>query len=388
METLLEEETLFRIALTRMPDIGPVCTKKLIDTFGDARSVFRAKKPALLQAGAKVRTAAEIIGFCGQAALEAELLLLEKKGIRVLFYTDKDYPNRLRDISKAPTLLFYKGNANLNAKKVVAVVGTRIPSDYGREVTAQLIRQLAQPDMLLISGLALGIDGAAHAAALKHRLPTVGILGHGLGHLYPAENTTLARSMLSDGGLLSSLPYSTKPEPFHFPDRNLVVAALCDALIVVETARKGGSLLTVEKALKFHRKIFAVPGRITDTRSSGCNWLIQQNKAAILTSGEQLSAAMGWAWPRGGAGFQASLRLSAPDAEGLNRAAANDETNQEDCLLELLKQEESFYIDEIAVRTGLAPSSLALLLLRLELKGLISALPGKRYRFNAPITGH
>jgi DNA processing protein len=237
-----------------------------------------------------------------------------------------------------------------------------------------LIRQLAQPEMLIISGLALGIDTAAHQAAMDHGLPTVGVLGHGFGHLYPPENRGLATAMLQDGGLLTSLPYSTRPEAFRFPDRNLIVAALCDALLVVETARRGGSLLTVKEAQRCNRRVFAVPGRIMDSRSAGCNWLIRQDRATMLTSGEQLPAAMGWGWPEGGKGVQGTLRLSSTGA---------DRTNPENSLLELLKQQDSFYIDEISGRTGLPPSTLALLLLRLELKGWVSALPGRRYKLNA-----
>jgi DNA processing protein len=377
MESLLEKETLFRIALTRTRNIGAAYTKKLIGIFGDARSVFRAKESVLLQTGIRADAAAAIVAFEGQAALEAELLFLEKKGIRVLFFTDKDYPDRLRDISDAPPLLFYKGTADLNAKRMVAVVGTRIPSDYGREVTSQLIGRMGQPDMVIISGLALGIDTAAHKAALDHRLPTIGVLGHGFGHLYPPENRALAAEMLRHGGLLTSLPYSAKPEAYHFPDRNLIVAALCDALLVVETAQKGGSLLTVKEALRCNRKVFAVPGRIMDSRSAGCNRLIRQHQATMLTSGEQLPAAMGWSWPEGGTGTQDALRL---DALRLSSAGGDPENN----LLELLRQQGSLTIDEIATRTGLQPSSLALVLLRLEMKGQISALPGKRYRLNVP----
>ena len=377
-KALLEEETLYRIALTRTKYIGAAYTKKLVGKFGDARSVFRAEESALLETGIKADAAAAILRFEGHAALETELLQLERKGVRVLFFTDKDYPDRLRDLSDAPPLLFYKGKADLNAKRIVAVVGTRIPSDYGREVTAHLIGQMAQPGMLIISGLALGIDAAAHKAAITHGLPTVGVLGHGFGCLYPAENKPLATEMLKEGGLLTSLPYSAKPEAYHFPDRNLIVAALCDALLVVETARKGGSVVTVKEALRFDRKLFAVPGRIMDTRSAGCNWLIRQNKAAMLTAGEQLPAAMGWGWPEGGVGAQACLSFSS--AEGA-------QTNPGDSLLQLLKQQDGMTIDEIAARTGHPPSSLALLLLRLELKGSIKLLPGKKYRVDVAESG-
>jgi DNA processing protein len=375
-KTQFDEETLYRVALTRTKGIGGVYTKKLIGIFGDARSVFRARESALSKIGIGAEAAAAIVRFDGQAALETELLLLERKGIRVLFFTDKDYPGRLRELSDAPPLLFYKGNADLNAKSIVAVVGTRIPSDYGREVTARLIGQMAQPGMLIVSGLALGIDRAAHEAALTHRLPTVGVLGHGFGHLYPVENRALAVEMLEEGGLLTPYSYSVKPEAYHFPDRNLIVAALCDALLVVETARKGGSLLTVQQAIRLNRKVFAVPGRIMDTRSSGCNWLIRQNKATLLTSGEQLPAALGWSWPEAGVGAQGTLLLGSLQPSSTGPASMS----REDSILRLLKQQDSMTIDEVAIRTELPPSALALLLLRLELKGVISALPGKRYR--------
>jgi DNA processing protein len=376
MEAFLEEEALYRMALTRVPGIGPAYTKKLVTHFGDARSVFRAKQHTLEALGAKEDVAAAIVSFSKRQALETELHLLEKKGVRLLFFTDAEYPQRLCQFSDTPPLLFYRGNADLNATRVVAVVGTRNPSDYGRQVTAQLIGQMAQPGMLIISGLALGIDTVAHRAALNVHLPTIGILGHGFGHLYPQENESLAKAMIHNGGLLSSFAYADKPAAWHFPDRNAVVAALCDALVVVETGRKGGSLLTVNAAQKYARRIFAVPGRITDTRSAGCNWLIRQEMALMLTSGEQLAATMRWNWPEGATGIQASLRLSSTDT---------GPAKPDDSLLQLLKEKDSFHIDEIAARTGHEPSALALLLLKLELGGLVCALPGKRYRSNVAV---
>ncbi|GGB22541.1 DNA-processing protein DprA [Puia dinghuensis] len=389
METLLEkeivfpeaetlssaEETFHRVALTRVDGIGDAYTKKLIARFGDAAAVFRAKQKDLLSSGVDEEKASAILGFRGFAAVEAELLQLEKEGVRVLYHTDQDYPHRLRDIPDSPPLLFYKGNADLNAKKIVAVIGTRSPSDYGRQVTAQLIRQLEQSGILVVSGLALGIDTAAHKAALNHHLPTIGVLGHGFRHLYPPENKTLAKAMLREGGLLTSFAYSDKPDGFRFPDRNRIVAALCDAVLVVETARQGGSLLTVGEALKYGRKVFTVPGRLTDPRSAGCNWLLQQRLADALISGEQLVSTMGWDWPANGVGIQASLPFSSPD----------DRKKPEDGLLALLQEKDSLSIDELTMQSQLPPSSIALLLVNLELRGLISVLPGKRYRLNQPL---
>jgi len=361
----------------RITGIGPANTRKLIGAFGNAAAVFRSSIPALIQTGISKESAVAIKNFHDDAAVNAELHQLKKKGIRPLFISDGDYPGKLRDLTEIPPLLFYKGNADLNAHKIVAIVGTRNPSEYGREVTRQLVRQMARPGLLIISGLALGIDAAAHRAALENLLPTIGILGHGLGHLYPPENVPLAKEMLSNGGLLTSYAYGDKPAAHQFPDRNKLIAALCDALVVVETGKKGGSMLSVSEARKYNRPIFAVPGRIMDTRSAGCNWLIRHDMATMLTSGEQISADLNWSWPQGGSGIQTALPLP---------STATHTTAPEDKLLRLLKQNDSLGIDEISAESGISPSSLALLLLNLELTGLIRALPGKRYKFNAPVT--
>jgi DNA processing protein len=375
-EMLVSEGVVHQLALTRVNGVGGSTARKLIKAFGDARSVFQASEKELLQTGIKEDAASAIVSFHDLAPAQAELERLASKGIRSLFLTDKDYPGRLQEYSDLPPLLYYKGNADLNAAKIIAVVGTRGPSDYGREATAQLIRQLARPGLLIISGLALGIDAAAHTTSLESGVPTVGVLGHGFGHLYPSENRGLAKAMLQNGGLLTSLPFGEKPEDFHFPDRNKIVAALCDALIVVESAKKGGSLLTVRYAKKYGKPVYAVPGRLMDIRSAGCNWLIRQGTARILTSGDQIPADLGWEWPAGGAGIQTSLRLSSSEA---------GETGPEAAVLALLKQADALTIDELGGRMGLPPSSLALSLVNLELRGLVSALPGKRYKLNSAI---
>lgn len=374
---LLEDEVLHQVALTRVHGVGGANARKLIKIFGDARSVFRASAEAIRQAGIAEDIATKIAGFRDYATIETELRQSRAKGIRPLFLTDKDYPQRLLQNYDTPPLLYYRGNGDLNAKRIIAVVGTRIPSDHGREVTAQLIRQLARPGLLVVSGLALGIDTAAHTATLECGMPTIGVLGHGFGHLYPAENRDLAKAMLQNGGLLTSLRFGEKPEDFHFPDRNKIVAALCDALIVVESAKRGGSLLTVKSAKKYGKPIYAVPGRLMDVRSAGCNWLIRQGVARILTSGEQIPADLGWKWPADGVGIQTSLRLSSSEA---------GQTGPEAGVLALLKQVDALTIDELGGRMGLSPSSLAFSLVNLELKGLVSALPGKRYKLNLAVT--
>jgi len=372
------EDVLYQVALTRTPGIGAAHTKKLVDHFGSAKAIFHAEKKALAQAKIPHETADRIASFHDWATLKNELALLEKKGIRTLLSSDKDYPQRLLHLPDAPPLLYYKGKADLNTKKIIAIVGTRGPSDYGRQITEQLIRQLTQSDLLIISGLAYGIDACAHSAALKNNIPTVGVLGHGLAYIYPHEHTRLAGDMLTEGGLLTSFPLNTSPEPWLFPTRNNLVAALCDALLVIETGKKGGSLLTVEKAQAYDKKIFAVPGKLTDPRSSGCNWLIQQRKAEMLLSGQQLQTSMGWGWPIGHMGVQARL----PFQDTGNSHPAIEQKPQEKILLKLLTETKSLSLDELAAQSQMEISAVAIHLLNLELQGLISTLPGQRYRLN------
>ena len=374
----MEEDVLYQVALTRTPGIGTAHTKKLVDHFGSAKAIFHAGKKALAQAKIPLEAADRITSFQDWAALENELALLEKKGIRTLLSTDKDYPRRLLQFPDAPPLLFYKGKADLNTKKVISVIGTRGPSEYGRQITEQLIRQLTQPDLLIVSGLAYGIDACAHTAALKNNIPTVGILGHGLAHIYPHEHTRLAKDMMTDGGLLTPFSLNASPEPFRFPIRNNLIAGLCDALIVIETGKKGGSLLTVEKAQEYQKKIFAVPGKLTDPRSTGCNSLIQQGRTEILLSGQQLQASMGWEWPANKSGVQARL----PFLDSTHGHTTSEQKPQEKTLLKLLTETKSLSLDELSTKSQLEISAVAIHLLNLELQGLITPLPGQRYRLS------
>jgi DNA processing protein len=290
-----------------------------------------------------------------------------------MFFTEPEYPRRLIKIPNPPPLLFYQGAADLDAERTIAIVGTRTPTDYGRQMTQRLIRQLAQPGLLIISGLAFGIDAIAHKAAIANNIPTVGILGTGLGQCYPREHTGLAKEMRQQGGLLSVFPHDKGPETFSFPLRNRLVAALCDALIVVESGTTGGSLLTAGDAEKYGKKIFAVPGRATDPKSAGCLRLIRDGKAQLLVSGEQLQADMTWQWPAGRTGVQPGLPFPA------NHAGRPEPENR---LVELLREKDSLSVDELAAFSRLDAPSVAITLLNLELQGLIRPLPGKRYRLN------
>ena len=365
-----KEQHIWRMALTRIPGIGAVSTKKLIAIFGEAAEVFRASRSALLSAGLSETSVQAILQFDAQDQLKTEYQWLVRNGVRLLYFTDPEYPQRLLSIAEAPPLLYYRGTADLNAKKIVAVVGTRTPDDYGIQMARELVAQLRPAAPLIISGLAYGIDAAAHRAALDSDLPTVGVLGHGFGKLYPAANTALSKEIVRQGGLLTSFAYHVTPERYNFPTRNAIVAGLCDALVVVQTSLKGGSLLTVGNARKFGKKIFAVPGRLSDERSVGCNRLIQQGIARLLSSGGQLAAEMGWTWPEGGKGAQASLDFETDEYA---------EDTPEGLLLRLIRGKETPDIDELIGCSHLDASVVALTLLQLELLGAITILPGKRY---------
>ena len=371
----MKEDTLYQLALGSIPGIGPVYVRRLLHRFGEARSVFRAPEAALADVlGKKSKRAHDIAHFKAFSALEKEQAFLEKYSIRSFFLTDQHYPQRLLRCPDAPILLFFKGHTDLNASRIISIIGTRSPSEYGKQATEKLIKDMASlPGTLIISGLAYGIDAVSHQAALKNHLPTVGVLGHGLDQIYPREHASLAREMLKTGGLLTKFGTSTRPDAYNFPIRNRIVAGVSDAVIVTETRSRGGSMLTVENALTYHRKVFAIPGRITDERSSGCNVLIREGKARLLTGAVQLMEEMNWQKPSPKTGVQqTSLFSSSRESSGLS----DDEWS----LLQLFQEKKTLSITDIHARSRQSAGSLAIILLNLELLGHISSLPGKMYR--------
>jgi DNA processing protein len=371
----MQKELLYQLALARIPGIGPVYTRRLLHHFGEASAIFHTPKPTLEKVfGLGSKRAQHIALFKAFPEVEKEYAFLEKYSIRPLFITDKDYPHRLLRCPDAPILLFFKGHADLNASKAIAIVGTRSPSEYGRQVTERLIRDMAPfRDTLIISGLAYGIDAITHHAALKAHLPTIGVLGHGLDQIYPREHTRLAKDMLKEGGLLTKFNIGTAPDTYNFPIRNRIVAGISDAVIVIETRTRGGSLLTVENALTYHRKVFAIPGRIGDERSSGCNALIREGNARLLTDASQLLKEMGWEGTSATSGpAQGSLFASPEKIPGL--------TDNEQALLQLFNEKKTLTLMDIHTQCPQPPDVLPITLLNLELMGHISSLPGKTYR--------
>ncbi len=363
----MTSDLLYQIALTLVPNVGCVQAKILIDAYGSAESVFKARKKelsALENIG--LVSAANIKSFNDFSIAEEEIKFIEKYKIQPLFITDKNYPQRLLHCYDLPTLLYYRGNADLNTSKIISVVGTRSNTDYGKQATEKLLNDLADLKPLIISGLAFGIDAIAHKCALQNNLETVAVLAHGLQTIYPRQHKTLAKEILENGGLLTEFLHSEKPDKYNFPKRNRIVAGLADATVVIETAIKGGSMITAELANNYNRDVFALPGRSTDIKSEGCNYLIQNNRAVLFTDAKELAESMGWQTKKIKKKLQTELFIELSD--------------DEKTIINILKQKDTTHIDEINIRSNLSSSSIAAAILNLELQNVIGCLPGKMYK--------
>lgn len=361
-------ELTYQLSLAQVPFIGYVHAKKLCDVFGSASAIFKAKQADLerIEHIGEIK-ASSIKRFRDFARAEKEIAFIEKYKIRPLFLTDKEYPQRLLNCFDPPTMLFYKGNASLNASRMVAIVGTRNNTEYGKNFTEKLVKALAEVNVVIVSGLAFGIDSIAHKCSLKYRIPTIGVVGHGLDTIYPKENSGLAKQMIADGGLLTEFRSNTQPDKHNFPSRNRVVAGLCDATIIVESGLKGGSNITANLAWGYNRDVFAVPGRSIDPKSAGCNRLIKENKAILLDEPDQFIETMAWSEPeKKSAVMQKKMFLEL--------------TDDEERIIELLRKNQEAALDEINFFSGLSSSAIASALLTLEMQGVVKALPGKRYR--------
>ncbi|QEC66942.1 DNA-protecting protein DprA [Panacibacter ginsenosidivorans] len=363
----MPNDLLYQIALTLVPNIGAVQAKILVDHFGDAESIFKAslKKLNAVENIGEVRSES-IKAFDNFEKAQEEIDFIEKYKIQPIFITDTNYPQRLLKCYDAPALLYYRGNADLNHTKIISIIGTRNNTDYGKQVTEKLVADLADENVLVLSGLAFGIDAIAHKAALQNNLPTVGVLAHGLDTIYPSHHKGLAKEMLQQGGLLTEFIKQTKPDKHNFPKRNRIVAGMADATIVVETAIKGGSMITAELAHNYNRDVFALPGKTTDSKSAGCNYLIKQKHATLLTDAQQLIEMLGWQKKKAKAKAQKELFI--------------DLSADERVIVDLLKERDSVHIDELFIKSGLSSSAIAASMLSLELQNVLISLPGKMYR--------
>lgn len=356
----------YLISLMLVPHIGPKLVKTLIAYTGSPEAVFSQKKAHLLKIpGIGVRIAENIASVKDHGRAEQELAFINKYKIKALDFLHPDYPKRLRELNDAPALLFSRGNAQLNAPRMLAVVGTRKPSAYGKSICRKIVEDLAPFKVCIVSGLAYGIDTLAHQAAVDKGMATIGVLGHGLHSLYPEQNRSLARTMMSNGGLLTEYISGTPPDKENFPERNRIVAGMTDAVVIIETGAKGGSLITAQLSFSYQRDVLAIPGRINDDRSEGCNKLIKYKSASLVESAADIADQLGWTLQED-ASFSPALNMA--DLEPLEKE-----------VVELLLEHPKLDIDMLCERLHQNGSEMSIVLLNMEFKGILLSLPGKQF---------
>jgi DNA processing protein len=363
------DKRLYRIALTMIAGVGDLTARSILQAIGDEEIIFKSGKKDLQH---KTNLPAKIIDeILNPAILEraaGELEFVEKNNLKLYFVSDKDYPDRLRECADAPVLFYFKGDIDFNAKKVISIVGTRKSTSYGHSFCDTFLQDISAiaPDTLRVSGLAYGIDIQAHRAALKYNLPTVGVLAHGLDIIYPSAHSQTAAEMLHHGGVLSEFKSKTEPERFNFVRRNRIVAGMCDAVIVVESDEKGGSLITAEIANSYCKDVFAVPGKMTDKYSRGCNKLIASHRADLFQSTGYFLQQMGW---------DEQSKKKKPQQQQLFIILSDDEQ----AIVDKLSTQDSLHIDLLTSGLNLPAYQLFSLLLDMEMKGLIKNMPGNMY---------
>lgn len=364
------EQAQYLIALSMIPGLGDARIKKLVAYCGGAKEVFGQSKQFLEKIpniGSKIASSVSSKDVLLRA--EKEIAFSQKHNVSIISFLDDDYPQRLKHCEDAPVILYKKGNGSINPARAISIVGTRNATREGKEFTEKLVEDLANSGATIVSGLAYGIDISAHKASLKHNIPTIGCLAHGLDRMYPKIHEKTAKEMLENGALITDFPVGTKPDRENFPKRNRIVAGMADATIVVEAAAKGGALITAELANGYNRDVFAVPGRVSDQYSEGCNNLIKYLKAAMITSGKDVLRSMVWDEVAGEKKAQPQQKLLI------------DLTEEQEKVVAVLRQQ-NHTIDRLSVLSEMPMSKVATVLLELEFEGVVSTLPGKVYKLN------
>ena len=364
-----QQELTYRIGITLIPGVGDVLAKKLIAYCGSPEAVFKEKKNNLIKIpDIGTKTAKSIATQQVLLRAEQEVKYLEEKQITPLYFLDKTYPFRLKQCEDGPVMLYVKGNINFNTNKVISVVGTRQATQYGKSVCQKLVEGLKNHNILVVSGLAYGIDIHAHKTALDNELATVGVVAHGLNMIYPSLHTNVAEKMLENGGLVTEFLSGTKPEKENFPKRNRIIAGLSDAVVVIESAKKGGSLITADIANSYNREVGAAPGNAENRFSSGCNWLIKTNRAALIENATDIENLMGW-------------KEEKEENQPNQTISYHGLSNEEKYIMDLLNDGKT-NLDELCLQSKLPSSQISATLLNLEFAGFIKSLPGKVYQPN------
>lgn len=363
----MEKELRSLIALSMTPHVGPVTAKELMNTIGSAEQVLESTETKLMRvAGVGPSIAKEIHKNNLLERAEQELRFIEKHQINLYAFTDETYPVRLKRCADSPVLLYAKGRSELESKHVVAMVGSRMATDYGRGICREFIQEIKVYNPIIISGLAYGIDICAHKEALNAGLQTIAVVGHGLDRIYPSSHRQIAMDIIEQGALVTEFHSGVKPDRENFPARNRIIAGMSDAVVVVEAREQGGALITAEMANSYHRDVFAFPGRVNDAQSRGCINLIKNNIAQVICTGMEMVEAMAWD------------EVSRPN---IQRKMFIHLSEEENSLVQfLIMQNMHTHFDDLLNYFEWKSSKLAAILLQLEFSGVIKSLPGKMYR--------
>lgn len=359
----------YKIGIALIPGIGFITAKKLIAYVGSVEGVFKEKKSNLVKIpDIGSHLADNIVNHNVFDRVEEEIKFISQYNIKPFFYLDKDYPQRLINCYDAPLLLFAKGDVDFNQSKVISIVGTRNATERGRDICNELIKDLNDNghNAIIVSGLAYGIDVVSHKAALKNNLKTIAVLGHGLDRIYPSSHTSIAKEIINQGALVTEFLSYTNPDRANFVKRNRIIAGLSDATIVIESAVKGGSLITADIANSYNRDVFAFPGRVNDKYSVGCNKFIKSNRAALIENFKDLEYILGW-------------KAEEAKPKVIQKKLFVNLTDDEKIIIEFLKENDKQSIDNICLKTQFPMSKVSAMLLNLEFSGIIKSLPGKYY---------
>jgi len=364
-------EKIHLLALSKIKNVGSVIARNLLAYFGSAENVFKAKKQSLMKVPNVGELIAEEIIKGRDTALkiaEEEIIRAEKLQISLCFFTDENYPTRLKLLNDSPLVFYYKGQPVWNAERTIAIVGTRKPTNYGRDLVIKFIQDIQSTNAVIVSGLAYGIDGIAHQEALKNNLKTIAVLGNGLPDIYPASHTQLAKEIIQEGAVISEYPLFTAPDAPNFPKRNRIVAGLSDAVIVIESKVEGGSMITASIANSYNKDVFAFPGKTNDLYSSGCNALIKLQKAQLIENADDFLYFMNW-----------SAEKSSTSASNSTLSLPIHLSKEQELVLNLLREKNKLHIDELSYYAQLSSSQLSMILLEMEMNNWIRSLPGRMY---------
>lgn len=361
-----ESDLQYVLALQHVPNLGDASAKKLIRYAGSAEAVFKEKKSALLKIdGIGSTKLGDLFSSKNLEAAEKEMEFILKNNIQTLYYQDKDYPEKLKHCLDGPLLLFKRGNIDLINKKIISIVGTRRATTHGIAFCEKFIEELAPLDPVIVSGFAYGIDITAQRAAIKHGLQTIGCLAHGLNQIYPGVHQKYVAGVEENGGFFTDFWSTDTFDRNNFLKRNRIIAGLSEATVVIESAEKGGSLVTADIANSYNREVFAVPGRPTDSQSRGCNMLLKSQQAHVLTSAADVAYMLNWF----------------PDSKvnPVQKQLFVELEEEEEMLYGYLKDKGKEQLDLIALNCSIPTFRAATLLLNMELKGVVRPLPGKLF---------